>query len=886
MTGHEIRAKYLAFFASKGHKVVVSDSLVPKDDPTVLFTTAGMQQFKPQFMGHITDFTRAVSSQKCLRTDDLPEVGVTDFHHTMFEMLGNFSFGDYFKREAITWAWEFLTTVMNIPADKLWVSVNKDDDEAYAIWLNDIKVPPGRIVKLGDKSNFWPSNARLNGPNGPCGPCSEIFFDWGVNNCKNPECNPDCSCGRFCEVWNLVFTQYNRKEGGVLEPLPAKNIDTGMGLERLTAVMQGKKNNYESDLFTRIMAAVRASVAAENITISVKENRVIADHIRAVTFGLADGVVPSNEGRGYVMRRLIVDMTNILIRAGIKKPLVHTYVSAVVEEMKEAYPDLVIKAKDITVLLKRVEESVFRNISEKSPELQLKLKELSSGDNKDQAQLTQKLGALMFYYRDTCGLAMEFIAANVAACFSKELLNAALPVFEKLMSAQKERSRLGSKMQGDVFLAGDVDVKGLPKTEFIGFDVPSADTRVEAVFVGGCSVSEACEGDAAAIILNKSPFYAEQGGQVGDTGVLRGDAGMFEARDTQKQGDVFVHRGIVSKGKISKGDIVKASINGERRIAIMRNHTATHLLQAALRLVLGDHIKQQGSSVDELRLRFDFTHPKGVTRDELLRIEDSVNSFVRRCDPVVKKVMTIEEARQSGALAFFAEKYGSTVRVVAAGEYSREFCGGTHLDVTGQIGLFKILSEGAVAQGIRRIEAVTGTGALEFVRGKEVQLEKTAALLKSSTDEVALRVEQQVKRVKDLQRSVGEMNFELIKASLMDIIARADSSSGTVFIAHSFNNADMETLRRVADLVKQKCPSVAALLAAVAGDDAAVIVMLSDDLVKKGYKAGDLIAKVAPLFGGSGGGRPNMAQAGCKDPQKLNAVFAEAAKILKESVHL
>ncbi len=878
MTGHEIRSKFLEFFASKGHKVAVSDSLVPKDDPTVLFTTAGMQQFKPQFMGHITGFTRAASSQKCLRTDDLPEVGVTDFHHTMFEMLGNFSFGDYFKKDAIHWAWEFLTTVMNIPADRLWVSVNKDDDEAYAIWLNEIKVPAGRIVKLGDKSNFWPSNARLNGPNGPCGPCSEIFFDWGVNNCQNPDCNPDCNCGRFCEVWNLVFTQYNRKDGGVLEPLPAKNIDTGMGLERLTAVMQGKKNNYESDLFIDIMSAIKKAVTAENASITLRENRVIADHIRAVTFGLGDGVIPSNEGRGYVMRRLIVDMTNIFIQAGIKKPIVHSLVGVVVSVMKGPYPDLVAKEKDITLSVKRVEEAVIKLNGEKVPEYISELQRLKA-DNVS----VDDLGARMFLYRDTYGLPVNLIQEKAAAVFSADILAQAMAIVEKLMNDQKERSRAGSKMQGDVFLSGDVDVTGLPKTEFVGFELPSADVTVLAVFVDGKSVAQANDGDRAAMVLDKSPFYAEQGGQAADTGFIKGKNGALDVKDTQKQRDVFVHRGIV-KGVIKVSELVTASIDGERRMAITRNHTATHLLQAALRLVLGEHIKQQGSSVDENHLRFDFTHPKGVSREELVQVEDAVNSFIRRCDIVSKKVMTIEEARQSGALAFFAEKYGETVRVVAAGEYSREFCGGAHLDVTGQAGLFKIITEGAVAQGIRRIEAVTGIGALEMVRAKEKQLEKAAAVLKSSPDEVALRVEQQAKRIKDLQKTVSDLNFEVIKGSLTDVIAKADTVAGAVLVSHVFKGADMETLRKIADLVRQKCSSVVALLAATSAEDGAVILMLSDDLVKKGLKAGDLMAKVTPLFSGSGGGRPNLAQAGCKDPQKLIAVFDTAVKTVKESI--
>ncbi|MBF0484983.1 MAG: alanine--tRNA ligase [Candidatus Omnitrophica bacterium] len=880
MTGNDIRTKYLEFFKSKNHKIVMSDSLVPKDDPTVLFTTAGMQQFKPQFMGHITDFTRATSSQKCLRTDDLAEVGVTDFHHTCFEMLGNFSFGDYFKSEAISWAWEFLTNVMNIPADKLWVSVNKDDVEAYDIWSKNIKIPASRIVKLGDKSNFWPSNARLNGPNGPCGPCSEIFFDWGVNpQCKNPDCNPDCSCGRFCEVWNLVFTQYNRKEGGVLEPLPAKNIDTGMGLERLTAVMQGKRNNFETDLFTPILEAIHKAVSAEKAKITLRESRVIADHIRAVTFGLADGVMPSNEGRGYVMRRLIVDMTNILIQAGIKKPLVYTFVASVVKVMKSPYPELADKEKEIVTTIKRIEEAVIKLNGEKVPEFLTELDQLKA-DNRGNADA---LGEMMFRYRDTYGLPMNLIQARVLEKFGEPVSKAAGVIVEKLMEEQKERSRAASKMQGDVFLSSGVDVKAIPKTVFLGFDQPSADVTVVAIFVDGQKVDEAKDSPHVLIVFDKTPFYAEQGGQTADIGHVLARKGTVEIKDTQKQGEVFIHHGAL-KGELKVNEVVKASIDGERRMAIMRNHTATHLLQAALRQVLGEHVKQQGSLVDENRLRFDFTQPKALSREDLERVEDVVNSFIRRSDIVLKKEMSIEEAKTSGALAFFAEKYGDKVRIVSVGEYSKEFCGGTHLDTTGQIGLFKILSEGAVAQGIRRIEAVTGVGALAYVRGREKELQNAAAVLKVSPEDLVPRLEAQVKRMKDLEKDLSNLNFEIMKNSIADVIARAEVVGGISFVTHLFKDIDMETLRRVSDLVKQKCPSFVALLAATSSESGSVIVSISDDLVRKNIKAGELIQKITPLFNGSGGGRPNMAQAGCKDPLKLASVFEAAQKIVKESL--
>jgi alanyl-tRNA synthetase len=881
MTGHDIRTKFLEFFKSKGHKIMGSDSLVPKDDPTVLFTTAGMQQFKPQFMGNITGFTRAATSQKCLRTDDLTEVGVTDFHHTMFEMLGNFSFGDYFKKEAITWAWEFLTKVMGIAEDKLWVSVNKDDDEAYNIWRNEIKVPASRIVKLGDKSNFWPSNARVNGPNGPCGPCSEIFFDWGVHDCANPDCNPDCSCGRFCEVWNLVFTQYNRKEGGLLEPLPAKNIDTGMGLERLTAVIQGKHNNFESDLFLPIVGVITRAAAIEHVTLTIKEARIIADHTRAVTFGLCDGVVPSNEGRGYVMRKLVVDMSNIFLQAGIKKPMVHTFVAPVINVMRSAYPELVEKQRDIVEAVKRVEESVIKNMAEKAPELQEKLNELY-GSGKMSDAIVEDLGRMIFYYRDTCGLSMDFIRTNAEKFFLGEILHKALIVFDKLMDEQKERSRSGSKMQGDVFLSKDLDVKDVVKTEFLGYDQPTAEAVILKLFVNGQAVTEAKEGDAVAVVLDKTPFYAEQGGQCADTGVISGKENALQVKDTQKIADVYVHKGLMLKGNFKVNDPVKASIDGERRMAVARNHTATHLLQAALRTVLGAHVKQQGSLVDADRLRFDFTHLKGVSRSELDLIEDMVNSFIRRCDPVSKKEMTQAEANKIGALAFFAEKYGEKVRVVSVAEHSSEFCGGTHLDATGQIGLFKIISEGAVAQGIRRIEAVTGAGAMAFVRHREKIIEKAGVALKASAEELVGRVEQNLKRVKELQKEVSDLNFDVIKAGLNDVLAKSEKFKDSVLVAHVFKSVEMDTLRRVSDLVKQKCPSSVHILGAANGaDEAALLVTVTDDLVAKGIKAGDIIAKIAPVIAGSGGGRPNMAQAGGKEPGNLAEALDKGKQLVK-----
>ena len=613
MTTNEIRAKFLNFFKSKGHSIIASDSLVPKDDPTVLFTTAGMQQFKPQFLGHMDGFTRAATCQKCLRTDDLDVVGKTDFHHTFFEMLGNFSFGDYFKKEAIHWAWEFLTGELKLPKEKLWVSVYQEDAEAYGIWANEIKVPKERIVKLGDKSNFWPSNAKLNGPNGPCGPCSEIFYEYPLNpECPNgKDCNPDCSCGRFSEVWNLVFTQFNRKDGGVLEPLPTKNIDTGMGLERLAAVVQGKKSNYETDNFVAILKVIKDTFAADKVKATESEYRIIADHMRAVTVGIADGVMPSNEGRGYVMRKLIVDMSDLAIKAGIEKPIVYTFTDIVNERLRDPYPELSGKASEIKEIIKRIEETFIKARREKIPKVIEHYHSIMNTAAPRSGNIGE-LGSFIFFMRDTEGLTLETIkSVLIEEGISNEDLKETLKIYEKLMKDQQERSRVASKMAGDVFINQDI-VLNLPKTEFLGYGQLESDAIV-------LKVMHDKESRVSQIILNRTPFYAEAGGQVGDKGYLTGPEGKMRVEDTRKINDVYIHYGVID-GVIQSGQAVQAIVDESRRRAIMRNHTATHLLQAALREVLGAHIKQQGSLVEEGRFRFDFTHPKGVSPQEMKKL--------------------------------------------------------------------------------------------------------------------------------------------------------------------------------------------------------------------------------------------------------------------------
>jgi alanyl-tRNA synthetase len=853
MTTDQIRLKFLDFFKSKGHAIVPSDSLVPKDDPTVLFTTAGMQQFKPQFMGRDLTYRTAATCQKCLRTDDLDVVGKTDFHHTFFEMLGNFSFGDYFKKEAIAWGWEFLTRDLKLPQDKLWVSVYKDDDEAYGIWQNDIKMPTDRIVRLGDKSNFWPSNARLNGPNGPCGPCSEIFYDYGVNpECpKGKDCDPDCSCGRFSEIWNLVFTQFNRKDGGVLEPLPAKNIDTGMGLERLAAVVQGKKSNYETDNLSVILSGVKAAVSSAGGKMTESESRIIADHIRAVTFGIADGVVPTNEGRGYVMRKLIIDMTDLVVRAGIQQPLVHTFVDMIISTMKGPYPEVVPKAQEIKDIIKRIEEGFIKVRRERVPELKDRILK-NINDEKD-------LGDTFFLYRDTHGLTLSTILGVAQdVTIQAPVLKAAIKVYEAKMKEQKDRSRSSSKMTGDVF--ADTGIKlDVPKTEFLGYHVLEVEAKVLKVFGGGEHVK---------VILNHTPFYAESGGQLGDSGYITTDNAVVRVTDTQKIDDIFIHEGRIEEGKLSEGDHVIARVDAERRQAMMRNHTATHLLQAALREILGAHIKQQGSLVAPERLRFDFVHPGGLKPEQMQAIENRIKGFITQKNDVVTDVLSLEEAKKRGALAFFAEKYGHTVRVVSIGDYSKEFCGGTHVPNTEYIEDIKIVSEGSVAQGIRRIEAVTGSDAVHKFLNHQQELAQE-------------KLRQQELREKEKQEQ--NARFEQIKVSVGEYLTQAQRDGRTV-ITKSFEGIDMGMLRKLSDLCKQRLSSGVFILGARTPQDASLIVSVTEDLVSKGLKANELVAEIAPLFAGTGGGRPQMAQAGSKQPDKLDGALSKAKEIVEQKL--
>ncbi|MDD2928039.1 MAG: alanine--tRNA ligase [Candidatus Omnitrophica bacterium] len=842
-----LREKFLEFFKSQKHKIAESDSLVPKDDPTVLFTPAGMNQFKKEFLGFDSGFKRAATSQRCLRTDDLDKVGKTSSHHTFFEMLGNFSFGDYFKDEAISWAWEFLTKELKIKEDKLWVSVYKDDAEAYKIWKDKIGIPDKKIIKLGDKDNFWPAEAKTKGPNGPCGPCSEIFYDFGADvGCGEKICDPSCSCGRFVEIWNLVFTQFNRKEDGSLVPLPNKNIDTGMGLERLASVMEGKQSNFETDLFEPIVKEIRKRITVK----TPKENEfvyAIADHIRAVVFCVYDGVLPSNEGRGYVVRKIIRKSVLHLRVLGIEEPLLNKLVPLISQVMRVPYPDLKDRQEDIALVISN-EEKNFINTLESSGNLFSKI--LLTAD-------VTEIGEFIFKLYDTYGIPPEVTTDNLKKRGFKNLDARVYVVANKKLEEQKERSRQQSAMKGDVFGAKGLDIK-VKNSKFAGYKENSVEAEILAILKDG------------EIVLDQTPFYAESGGQVGDTGKLTKGKSVFEVLDTQKNENVILHIGKVVSGSFKKGDRVKAQINIERRLNITRNHTATHILQAALRKVLGTHVQQQGSLVGAEKFRFDFAHFKSLSKEEIARVEEVANEYVYQHEAVSCKEMPLKEAKKAGALAFFEEKYGECVRVVSIGGISKELCGGTHLDNISKIGLIKIISEGSVASGIRRIEGATGSFAEKFIKEEE---QNTIAGAKKK---------EQLKQQKEQEKKRNLEVSDILKGAVPRLINKGIKINGVNVVSSLEANLDMHALRLLADKVKAELKQGVIALGSQdnAQKRAYLVIAVTQDLLAKGLDAGRLIRQIAPLIGGSGGGRPDFAQAGGSKPENLAQALEELRKVI------
>lgn len=846
--------------------------MVPKDDPTILFTPAGMNQFKAEFLGFGCGFKRAATAQRCLRTDDLHKVGKTTGHHTFFEMLGNFSFGDYFKKEAIIWAWEFLTEELKIKKEKLWVSVYKEDDEAHKIWKDLIKIPEKKIIKLGDKENFWPSEAKAKGPNGPCGPCSEIFFDHGKEvGCGKPDCGPSCGCGRFVEVWNLVFTQFNRKPSGELVPLPNKNIDTGMGLERLAAVMQGAPNNFETDLFIPITKAI--SSAIPNTHASNKGlTFAVADHLRAICFAVFDGVLPSNEARGYIVRKLIRKSELHLRTLGIEGPFLYKLVPVLAEVMSHYYPELRQRQENISEVILAEEKSFISTLN--SSETILKEKFSAFAQHQD----PEKVGSLTFQLYDTYGMPLEL----TAGWLEKHGINLSKESYDKEMEEQKTRSKLQSSMKGDVFGVQDL-VFSVKSSAFLGYSSLSAKAKILSIVKDKKEVKKINKGEKVTVILDKTPFYAESGGQVGDTGEIIKGKNIFSVLDTKKSGKVILHSGRVKQGSFKKGGLVAAYVDNERRLSIARNHTATHLLQSALRNVLGAHVQQQGSLVSAEGLRFDFTHFKDVKKEELERIEEIVNNSIINNVAVESGEKALKEAKKSGALALFGEKYGGRVRVVSIGDISKELCGGTHLKSTGQIGLFKILQEGSVASGVRRIEAITGVYAYKKVSLEKELLSEISASLNVSQDKIQQELEKRSIRLKELEKQLSAQKMDSVKSSLEKIINEAENINGIKVIFSLSDNIEMDILRKNTDLIKEKTKESVIVLGSNYQGRALLVMGVTDDLCQKGVDASALIRNVAAIIGGSGGGRKDFAQAGGNSPQNLNKAVDELKNIIRNA---
>ncbi len=871
-----LRDKFLDFFKAKKHKIIVSDSLVPLGDSTVLFTPAGMNQFKKEFLGLGRGLKRAATSQRCLRTDDLDRVGKTPGHHTFFEMLGNFSFGDYFKQEAIAWAWEFLVEVLKIDKKRLWISVYKDDSETYDIWRDKIKVSKNKIIRLADKSNFWPSEAKDKGPNGPCGPCSEIFFDLGSDvGCRRSDCNPACECSRFVEVWNLVFTQFNRKGKGILEPLPRRNIDTGMGLERLAAVMQGVYSNFETDLFRPIIKEIKTGIK-DSALIKKELVYAVSDHIRAITFAIYDGVLPSNEERGYVVRKLIRRSSMHLSKLGIKRVFLNRLIPVVAEVMHKPYPELRSQQEDIAGVVLAEEERFF-SLLRSVPDLV----EAESGDDE------KSPGAMLFKLYDTDGVPveesvglLEELLKDKGISFNQE---AAIEEFNSLLKQQKERSKSASSMKGEVFGLQQLSVK-LKKTRLLKSSRGEFKSGITAIFKDNSEVKKISSPEETKIVLDASPFYPESGGQVADTGEIKQGANIFLVNDVKRIDGVILHIGKLKSGSFKKGVLVEAKVDSSRRLDIVRNHTATHLLQSALRTVLGSHVKQQGSLVAQERFRFDFSHFKDITQDELSRIEELVNRHIWDNDKISFASMSIEQARKLGALAFFEEKYQNRVRVVSIGDYSRELCAGLHLSCTGSVGLFKIISESSVASGVRRIEAKTARFAYAEMRKQEGFLKDICEYLKVPRQEIVKRTEKLIKEVKDLQKSNSRIGIGQLQLDLEDILKTAGDFSGVKLISRLFPDAREAGLREMVDAIKKRLPMSICLLAAKKEKKAILVMGITPDLLKRDFNAGNLIKEVVRVMDGSGGGRADFAF-GAGDIAKIEAGFTQLRQILTKRIN-
>ena len=848
----EIRQKFLGFFESKGHEIVKSSSLIPGNDPSLLFTNAGMVQFKDVFLGEDQRaYQRATSSQRCVRAggkhNDLENVGYTARHHTFFEMLGNFSFGDYFKEDAIKYAWEFLTEVIGLPKEKLWVTVFDEDNEAAEIWLNTIGVDPQRLSRIGAKDNFWQM-----GDTGPCGPCTEIFYDHGEDIFGGPPGTPDEDGDRYIEIWNLVFMQYDRSKDGTLTPLPKPSVDTGMGLERLAAILQGVHSNYEIDIFQNLIKA--AATLTQTDDLENKSLRVIADHIRSCAFLIVDGVMPSNEGRGYVLRRIIRRAARHAHKLGQSEPFFYRLVDALVSEMGDAYPELKNAQDRVAAALLKEEKRFAETLDNGMKVLDEYLQDIS-GEMLD--------GGLVFKLYDTFGFPVD-LTADIAR---ERNLKVDHDGFEVAMNAQRERARNAGKFAVDY---GDkLELNG--STEFTGYTSLKANAVISELFKGSDKVAELQTGEKGQLILNSTPFYAESGGQVGDIGYISSDNAQFKVTDTQKQGDVFIHQGELLTGNIKQGDSVIAEVDAAHRQSVVLNHSATHLMHAALRSVLGDHVTQKGSLVNAERLRFDFSHTEPVTQEQIAAIESIVNKQVRENAATQADVMSMEDAMNAGAMALFGEKYGDQVRVVNIG-FSTELCGGVHVQRAGDIGLFKILSESGVASGVRRIEAVTGESALNWIEQQRQQLDHIAQIVKASSGNVEEKVAGLLDKNKELEKQLAAMKSSMASQTGSDLSAEAVDIQGIKVLVKVLDTTDVKMMRETMDQLKNKLGECAIVLASVKGDKITLIAGVSKAETSK-LKAGELVNFVANQVGGKGGGRPDMAQAGGSQPENLDAAL-------------
>ena len=869
---NELREKFLKFWETKDHLRHASYSLIPENDKSLLLIAAGMAPLKPYFSGaQVPPRKRMTTAQKCIRTNDIDNVGHTARHATFFEMMGNFSFGDYFKEGAINWGWEFITSPewLDIPKEKVWATIYEDDDEAYNIWREQVGMPAERIVRLGKEDNFWEIGT------GPCGPCSEVYYDRGPEyGCGKPDCKPGCDCDRYMEFWNFVFTQFDRQEDGSYVPLAHPNIDTGMGLERMACIMQGVDSIYNIDTMHEILqevcklSGVKYQDGAAPTDVSL---RIITDHVRTVSFMIGDGILPSNEGRGYILRRLLRRAARHGRLLGIKGAFINDVAEKVFEQYGEAYPELIERKDYIRKIISIEEEKFDQTVESGMSVLEGYMAEAKA------AGKTQLSGEQVFKLYDTYGFPIELtqeIAEEQGYTVDEE-------GFRAHMQAQKDQARAARKAEdNEGWLDESVMFKDYPATEFTGYDSLAMDAKVLGLVRGMNALKSAGEGEEVRIVLDRTPFYAEGGGQVGDTGLLEADGFTAAVTDTIKVGNVYVHKAVVTAGEVSVGDTITACVDALRRHAIARNHTATHLLQKALRTVLGDHVEQAGSLVNENELRFDFTHFEGISAEDLARVEDIVNAEILKFTDVETKEMPIDEAKKLGAMMLFGEKYGETVRVVNVPDFSMEFCGGTHVANIGQIGCLHIVSESGVAAGTRRIVAVTGSAVNTLLAEEQARIAAAAASLKTNAAGLEKRAEDMAAELKAVKKELEELKAKAAQEGAGDLLKEAKVFGTARLIEHTFEGAGIDQLRSLSDQIKAAEKNVVMVFAAVNGEKATLMVSVTDDLTEKGYHAGNMIKEIAKAAGGGGGGKADMAQAGAKDLAKLPDAFAKAEELM------